>query len=106
MPPVTTMTTKNIELGIYDFGEKAAKIEVCFKSTATSLRPSVNIPTGDALSEGFSYSASDNYTKAANDYKAFAMGSELVIDDVVLGYDPPALMSGQTSKPKHNPKRR
>lgn len=106
LPPVTTMTTKNIELGIYDFGEKAAKIEVCFKSTATSLRPSVNIPTGDALSEGFSYSASDNYTKAANDYKAFAMGSELVIDDVVLGYDPPALMSGQTSKPKHNPKRR
>lgn len=106
LPPVTIMTTKNIELGVYEFGEKAAKIEVCFKSTATSLRPSVNIPTGDGLSEGFSYSINDNYTKSANNYKAFAMGSELVIDDVVLGYDPPALVSGQTSKPKRNIKRR
>lgn len=99
----TVFTSKTIELELYDFGEKAAKIQIGFKSTATSLTPAINIPSGSALNEG---TGLGNQTKSANDYKAFAMGSELVIDDVVLGYDPPALMSGQTSKPKHNPKRR
>lgn len=99
----TVFTTKTMELGLYDFGEKAAKIQIGFRSTASSLSPSINIPSGSALNEG---TGLGNKTKNANDYKAFAMGSELVIDDVVLGYDPPALTSGQTSKPKRNPKRK
>lgn len=103
LPEATVFTSKTIELELYDFGEKAAKIQIGFKSTATSLTPAINIPSGSDLNEG---TRLGNQTKSANNYKAFAMGSELVIDDVVLGYDPPALVSGQTSKPKRNIKRR
>lgn len=103
----TVFTSKTIELETYDFGEKAAKIKIGFKSTATSLTPTIVIPSGSELDEGLTYKASrGDYSRPTNQYKAFAMGSELVIDDVVLGYDPPALVSGQTSKPEHNPKRR
>lgn len=84
------MRTATIVLDIYDFGEKAASIQLGFKSSASTIRvPAINIPTGSALNEGIRLG---NQTKAANDYKAFAMGSELVIDDVTLGYDPPATM--------------
>ena len=104
LPADTVFTSQTIELELYDFGEKAAKIAIGFKSTATSLTPTINIPSGSALNEGLKTLLYN--TKSANDYKAFAKGSELVIDDVVLGYDPPALVSGQSSKPKRNPKRR
>lgn len=104
----TVFTSKIIELEIYDFGEKASKIEVGFKSTATSIKTlTIVVPKDDALDEGLSYKISrGDYSRPTNQYKAFAKGSELVIDDVVLGYDPPALISGQSNKAKLNPKRR
>lgn len=84
------MRQATIVLDIYDFGEKASSIQLGFKSSASTIRvPAINIPTGSALNEGIRLG---NATKGANDYKAFAKGSELVIDDVALGYDPPATM--------------
>ncbi len=104
----TTFTTGNIVLDTYDFGDKAARLEVGFRSTAARIAtPKIVIPTGKDLDQGLTYKTSrGDYSISTNQAKAFAMGSELVIDDVVLGYDPPALTSGQTSKPKRNPKRK
>lgn len=67
----------------YVFGENAASIRVCFRSTASDITPSVNIPSGSALNESQSLG---NHTIDANKYHAFAMGSELKIDNVKLGY--------------------
>ncbi len=85
-------------LDIYDFGEKANTIQLGFKSSASTIRtPSIVIPTGSALNEG---GGLRNDNRSANDYKAFAKGSELIIDDVRLGYDPPATMRPVAKKSK------
>lgn len=81
---VAETTNKTIDISGYSFGKKAAKIILCFKSTQTGKVPTINIPSGSALSEG--YSLLGNHTKGANSYKAFAKGSELVVDNVKLGY--------------------
>lgn len=103
-----SMQNKTVILDIYDFGERADKLQVGFKSTATSIpNPAIVIPTGDNLNEGLSYKVSSgDYTKSANDYKAFAKGSELVIDDVRLGYDPPATMRSAAARKSKSNKRR
>ncbi len=80
---VTDMTNKTIDITGYPFGKKAAKLVLSFKSTQTGKVPVVNIPSGSSLNEGQSLG---NKTTAANSYKAFAKGSELVVDNVKLGY--------------------
>ncbi len=89
---------RTVILDIYDFGEKANTIQLGFKSSASTIRtPSIVIPTGSALNEG---GGLRNDNRSANDYKAFAKGSELIIDDVRLGYDPPATMRPVAKKSK------
>lgn len=89
---------RTVILDIYDFGEKANTIQLGFKSSASTIRtPSIVIPTGSALNEG---GGLRNDNRSANDYKAFAKGSELIIDDVKLGYDPPATMRPVAKKSK------
>lgn len=91
MEATSEMKTATVVLDIYEFGENASLLQLGFKSTSSSIRvPEINIPTGSALDEGFD--SRGDKTKPANDYKAFAKGSELIIDDVRLGYDPPATM--------------
>lgn len=79
------MTTKTIPLGAYTFGSKAARIKVSFKS-ATGNPVSVYIPTGTALYEPGSGSAGKDRVQDANSYRAYASGSELVLDNVKLNY--------------------
>ncbi len=76
------MTAKTLSLPAYDFGTKAARIEVRFRSTSGS-EVGLTIPSGTALNEG---TGLGNKTKGANDYKAFAHGSELTVDNVKLNY--------------------
>lgn len=73
-----------VKLSDYAFGSKAAKLYVSFRSTASSNAPAVQIPSGTALNEGQSLGSQ---TLRANSYKAFAKGSEMVIDNVTLLYD-------------------
>lgn len=79
--------TKTISFGNYKFGEKAVKLAICFKSTRSDVVPAIYIPTGSELNESQSLG---NKTISANSYKAFAKGSELIIDNVKLNYDAPA----------------
>lgn len=72
----------NLTYGINNFGKRADRIEIGFKSTASS-NPQVNIPNGSALDEG---QGLGNKVIGANNYHAFAKGSELTIDNVSLGY--------------------
>lgn len=73
---------KTITLPSYPFGVKAAKIMISFKSS-TADEPSIEIPTGSALNE---HQNLGNHTLPANSYHAFAMGSQLIVNNVVLGY--------------------
>lgn len=98
------MTEATLNLLDYPFGKKAAKLVLCFKSTDRKSSPKVNIPTGSALKEdGASLS---DYKVAANKYKAVAIGSELVIDDVTLGYTPPSERQQSAAKRKSHGKKR
>lgn len=98
------MTEATLNLLDYPFGKKAAKLVLCFKSTDRKSTPKVNIPTGSALKEdGASLSS---YKVAANKYKAVATGSELVIDDVTLGYTPPSERQQSAAKRKYHGKKR
>ncbi len=76
------MTAKSISLPSYAFGKKAASLEVRFRSTSGS-EIGLTIPSGTALNEGVGLG---NKTKSANDYKAFAAGSVLTVDNVKLNY--------------------
>ena len=98
------MTEATLNLLDYPFGKKAAKLVLCFKSTDRKSTPKVNIPTGSALKkDGASLSS---YKVAANKYKAVAIGSELVIDDVTLGYTPPSERQQSAAKRKSHGKKR
>ena len=72
----------------YEFGRKASKIKIIFKSTSDDLTPSIVIPEGSKLNEGVTIitGVGNNLHRAANTYKAFAMGSELKISNVNLEY--------------------
>lgn len=78
------MTTKTINLPQYAFGKKAAKLYIGFRSTKSGVTPAINIPSGSALNEG---QGLGNKTISANNYHAFAKGSELTIDNVKVSYD-------------------
>lgn len=81
------MTRRTVALSGYPFGKKAAKIQLGFKSTKSGVTPAVNIPTGSALSEGVNaLNFTDPPKVDANAYHAVATGSQLVIDNVKLGY--------------------
>lgn len=79
---------QSVALAGYPFGVKAAKIVLGFKSTKTGTTPEVKIPTGTELYE--STINTGNFTNppaiAANQYKAVAIGSELKVSNVSLGY--------------------
>ena len=93
----SSFVTKTVNLENYPFGVKAAKIQLGFKSS-TAATPAINIPSGSALSNGgglHTYNLCSGWgaygAKSANDYKAFATGSELTVDNVKLGYDTPGI---------------
>ncbi len=79
----SSTTSMTVPFSSYSFGSRAATLKVKFLSSSSNI-PAINIPTGDSgLSEGTGLS---NRTKGANDYKAFASGSVLTIDNVKLNY--------------------
>lgn len=104
LPARAGMTDATLNLLDYPFGKKAAKLVLCFKSTDRKSTPKVEIPSGSALKEDNDRLA--NYTVAANRYKAVATGSELVIDDVTLGYTPPSERQQSAAKRKSHGKKR
>lgn len=83
----TATASKSIQFS-YPYGKKAAKLVIRFKSTADN-DVSINIPAGDALSEGIG-NIRGNLKIGANTYHALATGSELRISNVHFGYDAPA----------------
>ena len=110
LDPTDQMTTKTVNLAGYPFGVKAAKIIVGFKSSNSS-NPVLAIPTGEDLhySGGMqSYNLCDGWlvygAKSANDYKAYARGCELTVDNVKLGYGQSAnaLRAAKARKAKTN----
>lgn len=70
----------------YEFGRKVETISIIFRSTTKDKIPALKIPNGTELSEGI-INITGNLKKNANDYKAFAMGSELKISNVTLIYE-------------------
>lgn len=77
---------KTVNLPSYPFGKKAKKIFVSFRSTREGVTPGIVIPTGSELNDGI-INFRGNRTVAENAYKSVAVGSELTIDNVSLGYD-------------------
>lgn len=78
------MTLKTMSFPKYAFGKKGAKLYISFRSTKEGVTPAINIPSGGALNEDQSLG---NKTISANNYKAFAKGSELTVDNVKVSYD-------------------
>jgi hypothetical protein len=78
----SSMTSTTVSLPAYAFGSKAAKLQLCFKSS-NQTTPPVVVPTGSSLSEGQSLG---NKTISANSYHAVATGSVLTLDNVTLNY--------------------
>lgn len=78
----SSMTSYTISLPDYDFGKRAASLRLSFRSSASD-EPGIDIPTGSRLDENQSMG---NKTKGANNYKAFAAGSVLTVDNVKLNY--------------------
>ena len=104
-------TECSLKLPGYEFGKKAAKIYVSFKSSAASS-PAIHIPTGDELNEGVSYSVGrkpnwcQNKSDGKNLQKTFAKGSELVITNVKLGYETGATANTVVRAPRKTSKRK
>ena len=85
----SNMTTRTVTLDGYPFGVKAARIEIGFRSTESGVTPSVYIPKGEELKETaaqWDFAFPQKHPIPANQYKAVATGSKLVIDNVKLGY--------------------
>lgn len=86
----STMTTKTVALTGYPFGVKAAKIELGFRSTESGVAPAVYIPKGEELKETAvdwkTFTDPGSHPISANNYRAVATGSKLVLDNVRLGY--------------------
>lgn len=78
-----------VELSGYQFGKKAQSIVLGFRSTKKGSEPNLLIPTDSALKED--EITSSNYLLnpviSTNNYHAFAAGSRLTVDNIVLGYD-------------------
>ncbi|MDE6716882.1 MAG: hypothetical protein K2J70_01705, partial [Muribaculaceae bacterium] len=90
--PVSATTNGKAQINIegYPFGKKAARLELCFRSTKRGVTPKVIIPTGTELKEaGIEWNNFTNKDKRrldANTYHSVAKGSMLTIDNVKLGY--------------------
>lgn len=86
----STMTTKTVALTGYPFGVKAAKIELGFRSTESGVAPAVYIPKGEELKETAvdwkTFTDPGSHPISANNYRAVATGSKLVLDNVRFGY--------------------
>ncbi|MCH5241111.1 MAG: DUF4493 domain-containing protein [Muribaculaceae bacterium] len=83
-----SMIPIEIEIKNYQFGIKAKKIFISFKSSKNNTNPSIYIPKDDELYEGKISLPITPYIvyKDANDYKALATGSELRISNVHFEY--------------------
>ncbi len=78
----------SVKLPRYPFGEKASKLEICFRSSTTeNPKDFVHIPQGDELSEGFGTWNFGNKNLGDNNYHAVAVGSKLTIDNVKAVYE-------------------
>jgi hypothetical protein len=93
------MQTRTIKIASYPFGKKASKLYVRFRSMRDDTEPALNIPSGSALSISGYNGATNNIP--ANEYKAFAVGSVLTLDNVKLGYADAATV---TAAPRRNNK--
>lgn len=86
----SSMTTKTVALTGYPFGVKAAKIELGFRSTESGVAPAVYIPKGEELKEtavgAGTFTNPGAHPISANNYRAVATGSKLVLDNVRFGY--------------------
>ncbi len=85
----SNMTTRTVTLDGYPFGVKAARIEIGFRSTESGVTPSVYIPKGEELKETaaqWDFAFPQKHPIPANQYKAVATGSKLVLDNVRFGY--------------------
>lgn len=78
------MQTRTVKIENYPFGKKAAKLYVRFRSMRDDAEPAINIPSGSSLS--ISGHNGMNNSIPTNEYKAFAVGSVLTLDNVKLGY--------------------
>ena len=86
-----SMTPVTVDLAGYPFGKSASSIKLGFKSTRSGVTPSVHIPQGAELDDGVDsgswIAANRKPVFGPNQYKAYAKGSVLTVDNVVLGYD-------------------
>lgn len=78
------MKSVTIRIPEYPFGKKAAKLYVRFRSMRDDTQPALNIPSGSQLEQ--SGHNGWNLNIPVNEYKAFAVGSVLTLDNVKLGY--------------------
>lgn len=83
------MSNMIVPLEGYTFGKKAKSIILGFKSTKSGSTPNLYTPSGIALHEEEINSGNYllNPVVSQNNYKAYARGSKLTIDNVTLGYD-------------------
>lgn len=95
------MQTRTIKIANYPFGKKASKLYVRFRSMRDDTEPALNIPSGSALSISGYNGATNNIP--TNEYKAFAVGSVLTLDNVKLGYADAAAV---TAAPRRNNKKK
>ena len=93
------MKTISVNVPSYPFGKKAAKLYVCFSSTAEGT-PAINIPTGSALQEWSGTLPVTPYIHHLNEnsYHTFAKGSELTVDNVKLGYTETAVVKSASKR--------
>lgn len=100
IPKAEEMTRLTVTLSGYPFNRKAASIQLGFRSTKKGQTPELFIPTGSQLKEdeittsnyrgtGWSAFNQDKINPLQiNSTVAYARGSKLTVDNVVLGYDP------------------
>lgn len=93
------MQTRTIKIANYPFGKKASKLYVRFRSMRDDTQPALNIPSGSSLNISGYNGLTNNIP--ANEYKAFAVGSVLTLDNVKLGYADAATV---TAAPRRNNK--
>lgn len=97
--------TKTINLSYSQFGKKASKLIVSFKSSTQGTSAPIKIPTGKELNEN---KGLGNKTVDANKYHAVATGSVLTIDNVKATYasEPSATAAKSPASKRKTTKRR
>lgn len=79
----SSMTSKTITLPAYEFGTKATKLYICFKSTAGD---NVAAPIPDDIADVSNTTSLSGITLNADQYKSLCVGSQLTVDNVKLVY--------------------